>query len=204
MANIRNNTMSPAAARPGESMQTVRDRWAGEVNPTGGMDQDPPWTAADTRFGMPGQMDQGNQMMSQMDQRNQMMDQMMGQNTLQMSRSGRSPQSGGLSMRNDLPSEVVESPTTLNEAYLGSLKATLGRNKGNFIVATFLIGTQNLMTWEGILYEVGNDYVTIYQPARDRYVVIDMYSLKYMEFYDTRQRELCNRLLQEQGLQNGW
>ena len=107
-------------------------------------------------------------------------------------------------MQNNLPDEVIESPTTLNEAYLGSLKATLQRNKGNFIVATFLIGTQNLMSWEGILYEVGNDYVTIYQPGRDRYVVIDMYSLKYMEFYDTRRRELCEELMRTNGMQNPW
>lgn len=194
MANIRNNTMSPAAARSGESMQEVRDRWAGEVNTTG-MDQterpwNQPWTPADTRFGIPGQ--------------GQTMDQMMGPSSLQMSRSGQSPQRGELNMQNNLPDEVVESPTTLNEAYLGSLKATLQRNKGNFIVATFLIGTQNLMTWEGILYEVGNDYMTIYQPARDRYVVIDMYSLKYMEFYDTRRRDLRNELLRERGIENNW
>ena len=103
-------------------------------------------------------------------------------------------------MSNNLPAEVVESPTSLNEAFLGSLKATLLRNKGNFIVATFLIGTQNTMSWEGILYEVGNDYITIYQPGRDRYVVCDMYSLKYMEFYDTRRRELCNQLLAQRGM----
>ena len=103
-------------------------------------------------------------------------------------------------MSNNLPAEVVESPTNLNEAFLGSLKATLLRNKGNFIVATFLIGTQNTMSWEGILYEVGNDYITIYQPGRDRYVVIDMYSLKYMEFYDTARREMCDRILAEQGM----
>ena len=105
-----------------------------------------------------------------------------------------------LDMRHGQSSDVIESPTDLREAYLGSLKAMLVRNKGNYIVATFLIGTQNTMSWEGILYEVGNDFVTIYQPGRDRYIVCDMYSLKYMEFYDTRRRELCERLM----VQSGW
>ena len=115
----------------------------------------------------------------------------------------RFPQTGnGLQMQNNLPPEVIEFPTNLTEAHLGSLKANLLRNRGNFIVATFLIGTQNTVSWEGILYEVGNDYVTIYQPGRDRYVVIDMYSLKYMEFYDTQRREMCNRLLAERGYEN--
>lgn len=127
---------------------------------------------------------------------------MQAQGGLQMSRSGQSPRTDGLNMSNLLPSEVIESPTSMNEAYLGSLKAMLLRNKGNYIVANFLVGTQNTVSWEGILYEVGNDYVTIYQPGRDRYVVIDMYSLKYMEFYDTQRREMCNRLLAERGYEN--
>ena len=70
-------------------------------------------------------------------------------------------------------------------------------------VATFLIGTQGTVSWEGVLFDVGNDYVTIYQEPRDRYIVCDIYSLKYMEFYDTRRRELCNELLRREG-QNRW
>lgn len=122
---------------------------------------------------------------------------------LQMSYPGQMQQMNGLDMRHMLPSEVVESPTTMNEAYLGSLKAMLVQNKGNYIVATFLVGTQGTVSWEGILYEVGNDYVTIYQPGRDRYIVSDIYSLRYMEFYDTQRRELCDRLMQNQNWQNG-
>jgi hypothetical protein len=99
-----------------------------------------------------------------------------------------------------LPSEVIESPTTTDEAYRGSMKSMLGRNIGNYIVATFLIGTQGTISWEGVLYEVGNDYIIIYQQSRDRYIVGDIYSLKYVEFYDTRRREMCETILQ----QNGW
>ena len=107
-----------------------------------------------------------------------------------------------LQMSHGLPTEVVEAPVDRQEAFLGSLKSTLIRNKGNYIVATFLIGTQNLSSWEGVLYDVGNDYVTIYQPGRDRYVVIDMYSLKYIEFYDTRRQELCDQMLRQRGWEN--
>lgn len=114
---------------------------------------------------------------------------------------GQMTASNGLQMSNQLPSEVVESPTSTQEAFLGSLKATLIRNKGNYIVATFLVGTQGTVSWEGILYDVGNDYVTIYQEGRDRYIVCDIYSLRYMEFYDTRRRELCDRLLASQNWQ---
>lgn len=109
-------------------------------------------------------------------------------------------ESSQLDMRNHLPAEVIESPTTLEEARLGSLKAMLSKNVGNYIVASFLVGTQNMVSWEGILYDVGNDYLTIYQETRDRYIVSDYYSLKFIEFYDTQRRELCNTILQE----NGW
>ena len=114
-----------------------------------------------------------------------------------MGMSGMQGMSPGLDMNHGQGGDVIESPTDLREAYLGSLKAMLVQNKGNYVVATFLIGTQSTTSWEGVLYEVGNDFVTIYQPGRDRYIVCDIYSLKYMEFYDTRRRELCDAMLQQ-------
>jgi len=93
-------------------------------------------------------------------------------------------------MMSHQPSEVIEAPATMNEAYLGSLKAMLLRNRGNLVTATFLIGTQGTMAWEGILYEVGNDYIVISQPGRGRYIACDIYALKYIEVYDVRQREM--------------
>ena len=77
------------------------------------------------------------------------------------------------------------------------------RYVGNYVVATFLVGTQNTVAWEGILYDVGNDYVTIYQEGRDRYIVSDIYSLKFIEFYDTRCREMCHEMLQNGQWQGG-
>lgn len=109
------------------------------------------------------------------------------------------PQEQTLQMHNGLSDDAVEAPVTEEEVYAGSTKAMLRRNLGNYVVATFLIGTQNTVSWEGVLYDVGNDYVTIYQPGRDRYIVNDIYSLKYTEFYDVRRRELCDRLMREQG-----
>ena len=113
--------------------------------------------------------------------------------------TGAATTDNALQMRNNLPSDVVEAPVSRDEVSKGSLKAMLARNEGNYIVATFLVGTQNMVSWEGILYDVGNDYVTIYQEPRDRYIVSDIYSLKFMEFYDTQRRDACNELLQQSG-----
>lgn len=195
MANLRNTAAAPAAARSGETAQEVRDRWSGEIST---MDYPPVWNDPETQMGsrapVGGMNGSGGQTTGM---------QMRSNGGLQMSRPGQMQQTDGLDMHHMLPSEVVESPTTMNEAYLGSLKAMLVQNKGNYIVATFLVGTQGTVSWEGILYEVGNDYVTIYQPGRDRYIVSDIYSLRYMEFYDTQRRELCDRLMQNQNRQNG-
>ena len=111
----------------------------------------------------------------------------------------RPPADPQLDMQNGLPDTAVTMPSNVQEAYMGTLKATLRQNKGAYMVGTFLVGTQNTVSFEGILYEVGNDYVTIYQPGRDRYIVCDIYSLRYMEFYDTRRRERCDELLRQQG-----
>ena len=187
MANLQNTTGSPAAARSGETMQEVRDRWAGEVHTT---DWPPVMEQNQLQMRSNGmQMNPGGQM------------QMSPNWQMQQNSSGQMQQN--LNMSNRLPSEVIESPTTMNEAYLGSLKAMLHQNKGNYIVATFLVGTQGTISWEGVLYEVGNDYMTIYQPGRDRYIVSDIYSLKYIEFYDTQRRDMCDRILRERGWQSG-
>lgn len=104
-----------------------------------------------------------------------------------------------LDMTNNLPESVIGAPQSTEEAYLGSLKAMLRRNIGNYMVATFLVGTQNMVSWEGVLYDVGNDYLTIYQEARNRYIVSDYYSLKFMEFYDTERQARCAELLAADG-----
>ena len=112
----------------------------------------------------------------------------------------RSPQPmGSLDLRSGLPGEVIKDPVSAEEVYRGSLKAMVLEYVGAYVAATFLVGTQQMITWEGVLYDVGNDYMTIYQEGRDRYIVSDIYSLKFIEFYDTRCRDIC-----DEALRSGW
>ena len=111
---------------------------------------------------------------------------------------------GTLDLQTHQPLEVIEAPASMNEAFLGSLKAMLLRNRGNFVTATFLIGTQGTTAWEGILHDIGNDYLIIFQPGRQRYIACDIYSLKYIEFYDTRQQQMCEQLMRENGWRNSY
>lgn len=192
------NTYTPAASgQMANGRQTVQTDWSTEVAPVrdpmpGQMAPRQTWPASDTGIGGIAEMSGGAAGSSRG------MGGMNGAVTtpgMQVYQDRRP-----LDMTNGMPDEIIESPTTVDEAYRGSLKAMLARNVGNYVVATFLLGTQGTVSWEGILFDVGNDFVTIYQEPRDRYIVIDIYSLKYIEFYDTRRREMCEALMQ----QNGW
>lgn len=202
------NTYTPGM--PGQTMngQTMSGRplsrmdWSAEITP-GPENQTRP--ASDTGMGgmagMPGDMGGTSRSMT---------GEMMGGAPGGTMEPGRQmfPQNGNMAVQSEalnmqrtgLPDEVIEAPTTVDEAYRGSLKAMLARYIGSYVVATFLVGAQGTVSWEGTLFDVGNDFVTIYQQPRDRYIVSDIYSLKYIEFYDTRRRELCEALIQ----QNGW
>lgn len=91
-----------------------------------------------------------------------------------------------LQFETGLSQDAIESPMNAQEAYQGSLKALLAKNTGHYVVATFLIGTQSPVSWEGFLHSVGNDYLVIFQPDQGRYITGDFYALKFVEFHDTK------------------
>jgi hypothetical protein len=83
---------------------------------------------------------------------------------------------------NSLPQENFEAPMSADEAAKNSWRALLARNVGRNVLVRFLMGTQNLITVEGELYEVGTDYIVIYQPLWDSHITADLYSVKFVEF----------------------
>lgn len=86
------------------------------------------------------------------------------------------------------PERIIADPQNADEAYRASLNATLSRNIGYYVICEFLIGTSNLVVRDGTIYSVGNNFITLYQAEEDRYVVCDIYSLKFITFYDSRTR----------------
>lgn len=123
---------------------------------------------------------------------NEMQGQMPGMipNTMQgmvmgTSNSRMPPVRGDLDFSTGLSQDAVENPVNTQEAYRGSLKSLLAKNVGHYVVATFLIGTQSPVSWEGFLHSVGNDYLVIFQPDQGRYITGDFYALKFVEFHDT-------------------
>lgn len=80
------------------------------------------------------------------------------------------------------PQESFTDPMTADEAARSSWRALLARNVGRSVLVRFLVGTQNLLAIEGELYEVGSDYIVIYQPLWDSHITADLYSVKFVEF----------------------
>ena len=82
--------------------------------------------------------------------------------------------------------EEIENPQTAEEVYRGSLSAILQQNLGIYVICEFLVGTQNIVRKDGILYAVGINFVTLYQEESNSYVMCDLYSLKFVNFYNSR------------------
>lgn len=107
------------------------------------------------------------------------------------------PVSGGQALRFD--SDATDGLTSVapddfndhmsaDEAARHSWRALLARNVGRSVIANFLLGTQNTVSVEGELYEVGTDYLVIYQPAWDSHITADLYSVKFVEFREPPSR----------------
>lgn len=56
---------------------------------------------------------------------------------------------------------------------------------GYYVSCDFLIGTQIIETRDGILAKVGTNFLTLYQPDLERYIVCDLYALKFITIYNT-------------------
>ena len=94
-------------------------------------------------------------------------------------------------MRNPVDMEATMNPSDSSESYRASLRSLLDRNIGFFVVATFLMGTTQSVTWQGILHTVGSDYFVLYQPDYDRYVSCDLYSVKFVQFHNVKGVPYC-------------
>lgn len=70
----------------------------------------------------------------------------------------------------------------------GSMQQILADNVGNYVAIEFLIGTQNLVLRQGLLYSVGAGFVVLYDDAQQIYQVCDVFSVKFVTFYQPGQR----------------
>ena len=65
----------------------------------------------------------------------------------------------------------------------GSLRELLSRNVGQYAAASFLVGSCRLVRQEGVLEEVGTDYLVLRQGSSR--TGCDLYALKFIELTDS-------------------
>lgn len=88
-------------------------------------------------------------------------------------------------------SETINTPPQSDfdtPAFQGSMQQILSENLGQFVVIEFLIGTQAMTEKMGILYSVGRGFVVLYEELQNRYVVCDIFSIKFVTFYEPGER----------------
>lgn len=74
-------------------------------------------------------------------------------------------------------------PSFDSEEMRGSMQAILSQNVGQYVVVEFLIGTQEIIRKQGMLYFVGRSFVTLYDEAVNNFIVCDIFSVKFVYFY---------------------
>ena len=67
-------------------------------------------------------------------------------------------------------------------SFQGSMQQVLQENIGNYVIVEFLIGTNNLISRQGILYNVSTQFLVLYDEIETRYVVCDIFSVKFVTF----------------------
>ena len=66
--------------------------------------------------------------------------------------------------------------------FQGSMQEVLHENIGKYVLVDFLIGTSNLVTRQGFLYYVGTQFIVLYDSLNLRYVVCEIFSIKFVTF----------------------
>ena len=75
------------------------------------------------------------------------------------------------------------SPAFDSEEMRGSMQAILAQNIGEYVVIEFLIGTEQMIRKQGMLYFMGRSFVTLYDEDVNNFIVCDIFSVKFVYFY---------------------
>ncbi len=70
------------------------------------------------------------------------------------------------------------------DAYQGSIQQIMRDNIGQYMEVEFLIGTNGLTTRSGQLTNVGVSYIVLFDSAKERYMICDLYSVKFVTIYE--------------------
>lgn len=95
-------------------------------------------------------------------------------------------------MNDNFSSSSNQINTQYDPTYAGSMQQILSDNIGIYVQCDFLIGTDNIVSQVGFLYEVGRQYLVLYNPIDNTYVACDIYNLKFVTFLQADSRLTAN------------
>lgn len=70
--------------------------------------------------------------------------------------------------------------------FQGSMQQVLQENVGKYVIVEFLIGTNGLTSRQGMLYYVGTQFLVLYDEFESRFIVCDIFSVKFVTFLESR------------------
>lgn len=71
-----------------------------------------------------------------------------------------------------------------------TIQEIISLSVGSYAVVEFLIGTQNIVRKEGVLTAVGVSWLVLYDETTGTSVVCDMYSVKFVTYFDPGMRPI--------------
>ncbi|MBQ9985414.1 MAG: hypothetical protein IJP38_03795 [Oscillospiraceae bacterium] len=92
---------------------------------------------------------------------------------------------GRLSFSQTPPRSDFDEQGVVSQSQIMMLSEQLQTSIGYYVSCEFLIGTQIIETRDGILAKVGTNFLTLYQPNLERYIVCDLYALKFITIYNS-------------------
>lgn len=93
--------------------------------------------------------------------------------------------SGRMNFSQPAPRNDFHEQGSIAQSQVMMLGEQLQTSIGYYVSCEFLIGTQILETRDGILAKVGTNFLTLYQPNLERYIVCDLYALKFITIYNS-------------------
>ena len=73
---------------------------------------------------------------------------------------------------------------TANGVNPETIQEVIALSVGNYVVVEFLVGTQNIVRKEGVLTAVGISWLLLYDETAGTSIVCDMYSVKFVTYFD--------------------
>ena len=70
--------------------------------------------------------------------------------------------------------------------FQGSMQQVLQENVGKYVIVEFLIGTNGLTSRQGMLYYVGTQFLVLLDEFESRFIVCDIFSVKFVTSLEAR------------------